>query len=59
LLIRFHSPEDVLVAPAGVPGPPMPLEVVLARILVERAGGRFAVDASGAQDNVMLIDLPA
>jgi signal transduction histidine kinase len=59
LLIRFHSPEDVLVPPAGVPGPPMPLEVVLARALVERAGGRFAVDASGAQDNVMLIDLPA
>jgi hypothetical protein len=59
VLIRFHSPEDVLVAPEGVPGPPMPLEVVLARSLITRMGGGFAVDASGEQDNVILIELPA
>ena len=58
VLIRFHSPEDVLVTPEGVPGPPVPLEVVLARSLISRMGGLFAVDASGAQDNVILIELP-
>ncbi|MFQ5697384.1 MAG: hypothetical protein ACE5IL_03760 [Myxococcota bacterium] len=59
LLIRFHSPEDVLVAPAGAGGPPMPLEVVLAKALVVRMGGAFAADASGASDNVILLELPA
>jgi signal transduction histidine kinase len=59
VLIRFHSPEDVLVTPEGVPGPPMPLEVVLAKSLIARMGGAFAVDASGAQDNVILLELPA
>jgi signal transduction histidine kinase len=59
LLIRFHSPEDVIVPPSGVPGPPMPLEVVLARTVIAALGGRFAVDASGTAENVILIDLPA
>jgi signal transduction histidine kinase len=58
LLIRFHSPEDVLVRPAGATGPPMPLEVLLAQALIERMDGTFAVDTSGTQDNVILIDLP-
>jgi hypothetical protein len=57
LLLRFHSPEDVLVPPDGVPAPPMPLEVVFARLLIEGMGGAFAVDASGASDNVVLIEL--
>ena len=59
VLIRFHSPEDVLVTPEGVPGPPMPLELVLAKSLIARMGGAFAVDASGAQDNLILLELPA
>jgi signal transduction histidine kinase len=59
LLLRFHSPEDVLVPPEGVPGPPPPLEVVFARALVEGMGGIFVVDASGSQDNLVLIEFPA
>jgi signal transduction histidine kinase len=59
ILIRFHSPEEVLIGPADAPGPAVPIEVVLARDLIERMGGAFAVDASGAQDNVILIELPA
>jgi DNA-binding NtrC family response regulator len=59
LLIRFHSPEEVLLGPDDGPEPAPPVEVVLARDLIERAGGSFAVDASGAQDNVVLIELPA
>lgn len=59
LLLRFHSPEDVLVPPEDVPAPPMPIEVVFARELLEGMGGTFAVDSSGAQDNVVLIELPA
>ena len=59
LLIRFHSPEDVLVAPDEVPDAGPPLEVVLARALVTRMNGAFAVDTSGSQDNLVLIELPA
>ena len=59
LLIRVHSPEEVLVGPEDGPGPTQPLEVVLARALIERVGGVFAVDASGAQDNQILIELGA
>ena len=59
LLIRFHSPEDVLVAPDDVPDAGPPLEVVLARALVTRMNGAFAIDTSGDQDNLVLIELPA
>jgi signal transduction histidine kinase len=59
LLLRFHSPEDVLVSPEDSPGPGTPIEVVLARELIDRMGGASAVDASGSQDNVILIELPA
>lgn len=59
LLLRFHSPEEVLVGPADLPGGDAPIEIVLARELVERMGGAFAIDASGSQDNVVLIELPA
>ncbi|MEE9280047.1 MAG: hypothetical protein V3V67_07715 [Myxococcota bacterium] len=59
VLIRFHSPEEVLIGPEDGPGPTQPLEVVLARTLIEGMGGRFAVDVSGVQDNVILIELPA
>jgi hypothetical protein len=31
---------------------------VIARDLFARAGGTFAVDASGPQDNVILVELP-
>ncbi len=58
LLIRFHSPEEVLVGPDDGPNPRLPIEVMLARELIERSGGAFAVDASGAQDNVILIEVP-
>jgi len=57
ILLRFHSPEDVLTGPGGEADGEY-LEVVIARELVQRAGGSFAVDASGAQDNVILIELP-
>lgn len=59
ILIRFHSPEEVLVAPDDAPGPAQPLEVVMARVVLGRMGGTFAVDVSGPQDNVILIELPA
>ena len=59
LLLRFHSPEEVLVGPPDLPGGDAPIEIVLARELVERMGGAFAIDASGSQDNVVLIELPA
>jgi hypothetical protein len=59
LLIRFHSPEDVLIAPDDVPDAGPPLEVVLARALILRMNGAFAIDASGSQDNLILIELPA
>ena len=58
VLIRFQSPEEVLIAPEGGPGPSQPLEVVLARALIEGVGGSFAVDVSGVQDNLVLISLP-
>jgi signal transduction histidine kinase len=59
LLIRFHSPEDVLVGPEDIPGPPAPIEVVMARALIARMEGEFAVDTAGSQDNLILIELPA
>ena len=58
VLIRFQSPEEVLIAPEDGPGPSQPLEVVLARALIEGVGGSFAVDVSGVQDNLVLISLP-
>ena len=57
ILLRFHSPEDVLTGPGGEADGEY-LEVVMARELFARAGGSFAVDASGAQDNVILVELP-
>jgi DNA-binding NtrC family response regulator len=59
LLIRFHSPEEVLVAPDDTQGPRIPLDVLTARALILRMHGTFAIDSSGAQDNVILIELPA
>jgi hypothetical protein len=59
LLIRFHSPEDVLVSPDDLPGNGTPIEVVLGRELIDRMGGASALDASGSQDNLILIELPA
>ncbi|MBW2414602.1 MAG: hypothetical protein JRG76_08850 [Deltaproteobacteria bacterium] len=59
LLIRFHSPEDALVGPEDAPEVSPPLEVVIARTLFSRMGGAFVIDASGGQDNLILIELPA
>ena len=58
LLIRFHSPEELLVGPDDLTGTTTPIEVVQARALISRMGGLFAVDASGSQDNLILIELP-
>ena len=58
VLLRFHSPEEVLSAPDAWPGAGTPLEVLLARAVIERMGGAFATDASGYQDNLVLIELP-
>jgi hypothetical protein len=57
IMLRFHSPEDVLAAPLDDPEAAF-VEVVMARDLFERAGGTFAIDASGPQDNVILVELP-
>ncbi len=57
ILLRFHSPEDVLTGPTGEPDADL-LEVVIAREIFSRVGGSFAIDASGAQDNVILVELP-
>jgi DNA-binding NtrC family response regulator len=57
ILLRFHSPEDVLAGPLDDPDAAF-VEVVMARDLFGRAGGTFAVDASGPQDNVILVELP-
>jgi len=57
ILLRFHSPEDVLTGPLDDPDAAF-VEVVIARELFARAGGSFAVDASGPQDNVILVELP-
>ncbi len=57
ILLRFHSPEDVLAGPLDDPDTAF-VEVVMARDMVARAGGTFAVDASGPQDNVILVELP-
>ncbi|HXX49229.1 MAG TPA: hypothetical protein VEN47_13445, partial [Myxococcota bacterium] len=57
ILLRFHSPEDVLASPLDEAESAF-VEVVIARDLFARAGGTFAVDASGPQDNVILVELP-
>ena len=57
LLIRFHSPEEVLVAPDDTQGPKIPLDVLMARALILRMQGTFAIDSSGAQDNIIIIEL--
>jgi DNA-binding NtrC family response regulator len=56
ILLRFHSPEDVLASPLDDDA--AFVEVVMARDLFARAGGTFAIDASGPQDNVILVELP-
>ncbi len=58
ILMRFHSPEDVLTGPTGGDADGDLLEVVIAREVFARAGGSFAIDASGPQDNVILVELP-
>ncbi len=59
ILIRFHSPEEVLAPPDEADSGGTPLEIVMARALVERMGGTFAVDVSGPHDNLVLIELPS
>jgi DNA-binding NtrC family response regulator len=59
VLIRFLSPEEVLAPPREAEAGGVPLEVLLARVLIERAGGSLEVDVSGPHDNIVLIELPA
>lgn len=59
ILIRFLSPEEVLAPPHEAEAGGVPLEVLLARVLVERVGGSLAVDVSGPHDNIVLIELPS
>lgn len=59
ILIRFHSPEEVLAPPDEADSGGMPLEIVMARALIEQMGGTFAVDVSGPNDNLVLIELPS
>ena len=59
VLIRFHSPEEVLVPPPGMPNAALPLELMLGRAVIERMGGRFSADAAGSNDNLILLELPA
>lgn len=58
ILIRFHSPEEVLMPPKEAGAGGVPVEVTLARALLARVGGRLSVDASGPHDNLVLIELP-
>ena len=59
ILIRFHSPEDVLVPPDEAAAGGIPLEVLIARSLVERINGSLGVDVSGPHDNLVLIEIPS
>jgi signal transduction histidine kinase len=59
ILIRFHSPEDVLVPPDEAAAGGIPLELLIARSLVERMGGTLGVDVSGPHDNLVLIEVPS
>lgn len=57
VLLRFHSPEEVLAPPTEAGSGGVPVEVTLARVLVETMGGRLSVDVSGPHDNLVLIEL--
>jgi hypothetical protein len=59
ILIRFHSPEEVLAPPDEAAAGGVPLEILLARALIERIGGDLSVDISGPHDNLVLIQIPS
>jgi signal transduction histidine kinase len=59
ILIRFHCPEEVLAPPDEAAAGGTPLEVLLARSLIERVGGSLSVDVSGPHDNLVLIEIPS
>jgi signal transduction histidine kinase len=59
ILIRFHSPEDVLVPPDEAAAGGIALEVLIARSLVEKMGGTLGVDVSGPHDNLVLVEIPS
>ena len=56
---RVDDPEELLVAPDDTQGPRIPLDVLMARALILRMHGTFDIDSSGAQDNVIIIELQA
>jgi DNA-binding NtrC family response regulator len=61
VLIRYHSPTQIA-RQGGVEGTSLAdraLEIVLADALVHAMGGQLTVDASGAEETVLVLDLPA
>jgi hypothetical protein len=61
VLIRYHSPSQIA-RRGGVEGTSLAesaLEIVLADALVHGMGGQLTLDASGAEETVVVLDLPA
>jgi DNA-binding NtrC family response regulator len=61
VLIRYHSPTQIA-RQGGIEGTSLAeraLEIVLADALVDAMGGQLTVDASGADETVLVLDLPA
>jgi len=61
VLIRYHSPTQIA-RKGGIEGTSLAesaLEIVLADALVHGMGGQLTLDASGAEETVIVLDLPA
>ena len=61
VLIRYHSPTQIA-RKGGIEGTSLAesvLEIVLADALVRGMGGQLTLDASGAEETVVVLDLPA
>jgi signal transduction histidine kinase len=61
VLIRYHSPIQIA-RKGGVEGTSLAekvLEIVLAEALVQGLGGQLTLDASGPEETVVVLDLPA
>ncbi|HME71342.1 MAG TPA: histidine kinase dimerization/phospho-acceptor domain-containing protein [Myxococcota bacterium] len=60
VLIRYHSPTQIA-RKGGIEGTSLAesaLEIVLADALVHGMGGQLTLDASGAEETVVVLDLP-
>jgi signal transduction histidine kinase len=61
VLIRYHSPTQIA-RKGGIEGTSLAesaLEIVLADALVHGMGGQLTLDASGPEETVVVLDLPA